>query len=140
MAKGCNSSLFKNQVELLVLKTETFGAHKKSVDLDSCSLFKAEFYLNREVVCSRSATRSADFAESSLVFQQEPVRASILDLKTAQVSALRAVAVRVRPQVRAILVWSISRVLPSGRVAVHLEEVGLLQRSSYFVLLCDHVF
>lgn len=95
--------------------------------------------LNREVVSSRPAAGSAGFAESSLVPQQQSIRAAILDLMAAHVPALRAVAVGVRCHVGAILDLTVSTGLPGRRVAAHLKEVSLLRCGGYFVLLCDHV-
>lgn len=96
--------------------------------------------LNREVVCSRPAARPARFAESPLVFlkersiraKQQPVGAdaAILDLR----------AVRVGPQVTAILALIVRGLLPRGRVAFQLEEAHLLDGGGgYFVLLRGHV-
>lgn len=94
------------------------------------------FFLNRQIVRSRSTARPAGFTEPSLVLQQQPIRTSVQGQKAIHVSAFWAVAVRVRRQVFSSVV---SRVLPCGRVAVHLEEVGLFHCGSYFVLLCYHV-
>lgn len=111
------------------------------------NLHVSAFFLNREVVSSRSAARSAGFAESSFVLltepsiraKQQPIRATILDLRAADLLAPRAVAVTVGPQVSAILDLIVTSLLPSGRVAAHLEEVYLPHCGGHFVLLCGHV-
>lgn len=108
--------------------------------------FSASF-LNREVVRSRSAARPAGFAESSLVLltepsvraKQQPVRGATLDLRTADLPAHRGVGVSVCPQVSAILDLTVTALLPSGRVAAHLEETDLLCCGGHFVLLSGHV-
>lgn len=102
--------------------------------------------LNRKVILSCSAARSAGFAQSSFVLltessiraQQQPV--FILDLRTADLPVRRAVAVSVSPQVSVILDLIVTGLLPCVRVAAHLEEGCLLHGNSYFVLLCGHVF
>lgn len=103
--------------------------------------------LYRQVVCSRSAARSAGFAESPFVLltdpsiraKQQPVRATIFDRRTADLPAPRAVAVSVGPQVAVIWDLVVTGLLPSVRVASHFEEGCLLHSSGYFVLLCGHV-
>lgn len=107
----------------------------------------SSFFLNGEVGCSRSAARSAGFAESPFVVltepsiwaKQQPVWAAILHLSAADLPAPRGVGVRVGPQVSAVLDLIVASLLPSGRVAAHLEEVYLLSGGGHFVLLCGHV-
>lgn len=105
---------------------------------------------NRQVVCSRSATRSAGSAESPLVLltnpstwiQQQPVRFLALCPREAVAPAPRAIEVWLKLQA-SILDRSLPLILPSGCVVVHLEEARLLGRSGrdggYFVLLGGHV-
>lgn len=105
------------------------------------------FLLNREVVCSRSAAGSAGFAASSFVLlteppvrtKQQPVRAAVWDRRAAGLSAPGAVAVSVGPDVSAILGLIVTCLLPSGRVAAHLEEVCLVRGGGHVVLLGGHV-
>lgn len=94
--------------------------------------------LNRQIVCPCSAAGSAGLTEPSLVLQQS-VGAGVLVLQADQVPALWAVAVGARRQVGLVLGRIFSGRLPGGRVAAHLQEGGLLHRSSHFVLLCHHV-
>ena len=104
------------------------------------------FFLNSEVICSRSAARSAGFAESSIVpltdvrAKQQPVGVAMLDLRAADLPAASAEAASVGHQVSAILDLIVTSLLPSGRVAAHLEEIHLLHGGGgHFVLLGGHV-
>lgn len=98
------------------------------------------FFLNCEVICSSSAARSAGFAVSSLVLMQQHVWATILDLNTADVPALGGIAVSIGSQVSPILDLTVIGLLPSMRIAAHLEEVYLFHCGCHFVLLGSHVF
>lgn len=95
-----------------------------SVHLQVCDwLNLSALFLNREVVCSRSAARAAGFAESTSVLladpsiraEMQPVWAAILDLRAAALPAARgAEAVSVGPQVSAVLDLSFAGLLPPG--------------------------
>lgn len=98
------------------------------------------FFLNCEVICSSSAARSAGFAVSSLVLMQQHIWATILDLNTADVPALGGIAVSIGSQVSPILDLTVIGLLPSMRIAAHLEEVYLFHCGCHFVLLGSHVF
>lgn len=113
--------------------------------LELGSPYVCAFSLNSEVICSRSAARSAGFAESSIVLltdvraKQQPVGVAMLDLRAADLPAARAEAVSVGHQVSAILDLTVTSFLPSGRVAAHFEEIHLLHGGGHFVLLGGHV-
>lgn len=104
-------------------------------------------FLNRQVVRSCSAAGAAGFAEPPLVLltespagaKQQPVGAPILNLRTAHLPASGPVAVIVLPEVGVLLDLAGIALLPSVRVAAHLEEGGLFDGGGDFVLLGGHV-
>lgn len=97
--------------------------------------------LNRKVVCSRPAARSAGSTEPSFVLLTENIWAEQQPVwDPADVPAATSVRVRVCPQVSAILDLIGPSLLPPGRrVAAHLQEVHPLGGGGHFVLLCGHV-
>lgn len=103
--------------------------------------------LNGQVVCSGSAAGSTGFAEPPLVLltvsptgaKQQPVRASILGLGTAHLPAAGPVAATVTLEVGVLRDLPGRGLLPSVRVAAHLQDRGLFHRRGYLVLLGGHV-